>query len=90
MSFFIPFITALIPSLVILMFSWWFGKRGYPLFVRILPGILLSVMAIIIFYISITQIRGFEGGLYGIVSFILIVFAIVSFFIGIKVTANRN
>lgn len=90
MFFLIPFIAALIPSLIILLVAWWFGKRDYPMFIRILPGILLSVAAIIIFYISITQIRGFEGGVYGILSFTLIVFGIISFLIGIKVPGNHN
>ncbi len=90
MFFLIPFITAFIPGLIILMLAWWFGKKGYPLLVRLLPGILLSITALIIFYIGIAHIRGFEGGVYGILSFFLIIFAIISFFIEKRVTASRN
>lgn len=89
MFFFIPFLTALIPGIIISMVAWWFGNKGYPLFVRMLPGILSSITAIIIFYISIVHIRGFEGALYGVLSFFLIIFAIISFIIGKKVTAKQ-
>ncbi|MEH7458033.1 YesK family protein [Bacillus sp. JJ1127] len=34
------------------------------------------------------KIRGFEGGAYGILSFFLIIFSIISFFIGKRVNVN--
>ena len=89
MFFLLSFLVAFIPGIIISMVAWWFGKKGYTLFVRMLPGILLSITAVIIFYISIVHIRGFEGALYGILSFFLIIFAIISFIIGKKVTAQR-
>jgi YesK-like protein len=84
----IPFLLALIPGMIVSMVTWWFAKKGYPLFVRMLPGTVLSIAAIISFYIGFVYIRGFEGGLYGILSFFLIIFAIFSFIIGEKVTAQ--
>lgn len=85
-----PFLIALIPGIILMVVTWWFGKKGYPLFVRMLPGTLLSISAVIIIYISFVSIRGFEGVAYGILSFFLIIFAIISFFIGKKVTAHNN
>jgi len=70
------------------MAAWRFRKKGYSLFVRILPGTLLSIIAVIIFCIGIVHIRGFEGGLYGILSFFLIAFAIISLIIGKKLKLN--
>ena len=86
----VPFLIAFIPGIILMVVTWWFGKNGYPLFVRMLPGTILSISAVIIFYSSFVYIRGFEGAAYGILSFFLIIFAIMSFFFGKKFTANHN
>ncbi|WP_233260493.1 YesK family protein [Paenisporosarcina sp. OV554] len=51
-----------------------------------LPGILAIIAAAILFYIGFVNIRGFEGAGYGILSFFLIIFAIISFVVGKKDT----
>lgn len=82
MFFLVPFLIALILGIIISMVTWWFGKKGYPLFVRMLPCTVLCIAAVSSFYIGYVYIRGFEGALYGILSFFLIIFAIISFAIG--------
>lgn len=84
----IPFLFAFIPGIILTVVTCWLGKKGYPLFVRMLPGTLLSIAAVIIFYISFVYIRGFEGGVYGILSFFLIIFAVISFIVGKKVATK--
>lgn len=84
-----PFLMALIPGTIILVLAWWFSKKGFSLFVRMLPGILSIIAAAILFYIGFANIRGFEGGAYGILSFFLIIFAIISFSIGKKDAAKQ-
>lgn len=69
---------ALIPGIFIVVLAWWFRKKRFSLFVRMLPGILLIITAVILFYIGFVNIKGFEGGAYGILSFFLIIFAIIS------------
>ena len=75
---------ALIPGIIILTLTWWFSKKGFSLFVRMLPGILALIVAAILFYIGFFNIRGFEGAAYGILSFFLLTFAITSFVVGKK------
>lgn len=84
------FLVALIPGIIILTLTWWFSKKGFSLFVRILPGIFLIIAAAILFYIGFVNIRGFEGGAYGILSFFLIIFAITSFVIGKRTWVCAN
>ena len=88
MFFLVPFLMALIPGVIISLVTWWFGKKGYPLCVRMLPCTVLSIVAVISFYIGYVYVRGFEGALYGILSFFLIIFAIISFAIGKRTLLN--
>ncbi len=74
-----PFLMAVVPGIVILLVTWWFKKMNLSLFVRIIPGILTVIAAIILFYIGFVNIRGFEGAAYGILAFFLVVFGIASF-----------
>jgi len=74
-----PFLMAVLPGIVILLCAWWFNKMNLPLIVRTIPGILTVIAAIIVFYIGFVNIRGFEGAVYGILAFFLLLFAIVSF-----------
>ncbi|MGE8082158.1 YesK family protein [Peribacillus loiseleuriae] len=80
-----PFLMAIVPGIIILLLTWWFSKINLSLFVRIIPGILTVIAAIILFYIGFVKIRGFEGAGYGILAFFLIIFAIISF-----VMANKG
>ncbi|MEK4229219.1 YesK family protein [Solibacillus sp. FSL H8-0538] len=84
-----PFLMALIPGIIILMFTWWFSKKGFSFFVRRLPGVLAIIVATNLIYIGFVNIRGFEGVGYGILGFFLIFFAIISFAIGKKDTIKR-
>ncbi|MGX2962101.1 hypothetical protein JNUCC23_23150 (plasmid) [Peribacillus sp. JNUCC 23] len=74
-----PFLMAIVPGIIILLLTWWFNKINLSLSLRIVPGILTVIAAIILFYIGFIKIRGFEGASYGILAFILIIFAIISF-----------
>ena len=80
----VPFLTALIPGFIIVVLTRWLSKKGLSLYIRMLPGILLIIIAAILFYIGFVNIRGFEGGVYGVLSFFLVIFAIISFAIGRK------
>ncbi|PEJ24537.1 hypothetical protein CN689_27190 [Peribacillus butanolivorans] len=60
-----------------------------PLFVRIVPGVLTVIAAIILFYIGYVNIRGFEGAAYGILSVFLICFAILSLIMAKKPSKAR-
>ncbi|WP_347860824.1 YesK family protein [Salimicrobium sp. PL1-032A] len=84
-----PLLVSLIPGIIVLALTWWFSRRGLPLYIRILPGGLLTIAAVILFYIGFVNIRGFEGAAYGILCFFLILFSITSFAIGFKVTIDR-
>ena len=81
---------SLIPGIVILLVTWWFEKMNFSLFVRIMPGIFTVIASIILFYIGLVKIRGFEGAAYGILAFYLIVLAVVSLVIANKKTIVKN
>ncbi|WP_181350025.1 YesK family protein [Thalassobacillus sp. CUG 92003] len=83
-----PLLVSLIPGIIVLALTWWFRKKEFSLLMRMLPGCLLTIGAVILFYIGFVNIRGFEGAAYGILSFLLILFAITSFAIGLKVKVN--
>jgi hypothetical protein len=85
MMFLVPFLIALIPGVIIFLVTWTLAKKGYALSVRMLPGILLITFSLVVFYIGFVHIRGFEGALYGILSFFLIMFALISMVIGKKI-----
>ncbi|WP_132011104.1 hypothetical protein [Mesobacillus foraminis] len=55
-----------------------------------LPGIVLTVAAVILFYIGFVNFRGLEGAAFGIIDFILTIFSIISFSIGKKDTTNQQ
>lgn len=77
-----PLLMSLTPGVIAVILSWWFYKKRLPLFVRLLPTILLIISAGIIFYIGYVQVRGFQGGAYLLLSFFLITFAAICFVIG--------
>jgi hypothetical protein len=86
MMLLVPILTALIPGIIILTLTWLLNKKGLSLYVRMFPGVLAMIAALIIFYVGFVTVRGFEGGAYGILSFILFIFSIISLFMGIKYT----
>ncbi|WP_245183619.1 YesK family protein [Lentibacillus salicampi] len=79
-----PLLMSLIPGVVTLLITWWFKRLNFSLLVQIIPGVLTVIAALILFYIGFVNIRGFEGGAYGILAFFLIIFAIISFIIAKK------
>ena len=83
-----PLLVSLIPGIFVLALTWWFSRKGFSLYIRMLPGCILTIVAVILFYIGFVNIRGFEGAAYGILGFFLILFAIISFTIGLKVKVN--
>lgn len=83
-----PLLMALLTGVIILVLTWWFSKKDFPFLIRMLPGLITIIAAAILFYIGFVNIRGFEGGAYGILSFFLIIFSIISFFIGKRVNIN--
>ncbi|MFD6207495.1 YesK family protein [Peribacillus sp. NPDC060253] len=89
MMILVPLLMTLIPGMIILTLTWWLSKRGCPLLLKMLPGIIAIIAAFILFYIGFVHIRGFEGAAYGFLSFFLIIFAFISFLIGKKVSVIR-
>lgn len=79
-----PLLMSIIPGIVILLVTWWFKKMNFSFFVRLIPGIVTVLAAIILFYIGFVNIRGFEGAAYGILAFFLVIFAIISFIMSKK------
>ncbi|WP_059105035.1 hypothetical protein [Shouchella shacheensis] len=79
-----PFLVAIVPGAFVLVLTWSFRKLNFPLSLRLLPGILTVVAAVILFYIGYVEIRGFEGGAYALLAFFLIGFAVLSFVIANK------
>ncbi|WP_416150092.1 hypothetical protein ACM26V_03590 [Salipaludibacillus sp. HK11] len=77
-----PFLTAFILGIIILMLTYWFSKKGFSLFIRMLPGIIAIIGAVILFYIGFVDIRGFEGGTLGLLGFLIAIFSIIAFVIG--------
>ncbi|WP_026673005.1 YesK family protein [Alkalihalobacterium bogoriense] len=77
----VPFLTALIPGIIILMLTYWLSKKGFPLFIRISPGIIAIIAALILFFIGFFNIRGFEGAAYGFLAISIAIFSILSFII---------
>ncbi|MEJ9230831.1 hypothetical protein LAV79_15360 [Peribacillus butanolivorans] len=89
MMIFEPFFVAIVIGVIILLVTWWFKKINLPLFVRIVPGVLTVIVAIILFYIGFVNIRGFEGAAYGFLSVFLICFGILSFIMAKKPSKAR-
>jgi len=83
-----PFLASVILGSLILLMTWWLKKRNFSLFVRTIPSILTVISAIISFYIGFVIINGFNGAFYGILSFFLIGFAIISFVMAKKFEAK--
>ncbi|MGE7603298.1 YesK family protein [Peribacillus sp. NPDC097675] len=81
MMIFGPMLVALIPGIIIWTLTWWLSKKGFSRLIKVLPGTIAVISALILFYISIVYIRGFEGAAYGILSFFLILVAAISFMI---------
>ena len=79
MMLLVPFLIAIIPGIIILLLTWWFTKKGLPLFGKLLPGSLALIASVVLFYVGFVSIRGFEGGAYGILSIILFIFSVLSF-----------
>lgn len=82
----VPILTAFILGIIILTLTWWLSKIGISLYVRMIPGMLAMIAALILFYVGFVTIRGFEGGAFGILSFILFILFIISLFTGKKNT----
>ncbi|WP_281658121.1 YesK family protein [Halobacillus sp. Cin3] len=80
-----PLLVSFFPGILVLGLTWWFSRKGFSLFIRMLPGALLSIAALILFYIGFVNIRGFEGAAYGILCFFFMLFAILSFAVAFKV-----
>lgn len=78
MMLFAPFLVSIVPGVIILLLTWWFKKKNFSLSVRIAPAIIGIVGAIVMFYIGFVNVRGFEGVAYGILSFFLIILAIIA------------
>lgn len=84
-----PFLIALIPGIIILLLTWWFKKKNFSLSVRIVPGIIGVVGAIVLFYIGFVNVRGFEGAGYGLLSVFLIIFAFIAMAMAKKPSETR-
>jgi hypothetical protein len=80
MYFGLPFLIAAVPGVLALLLTYWFNKRKLHVFVRVLPSLLVVGGAIFSFYYGIEVVRGFEGGMFLILSIFLILFAIAGFF----------
>lgn len=79
-----PLLMSLVPGFAALLLTWWFTKMNFSLIIRVIPGILTIIAAVILFYIGYVNIRGFEGAAYGILAFFLVSFAVISFIIAKK------
>lgn len=79
-----PLLMSLIPGIVVLLVTSWFRRMNFSLFVRMTPGMLTVIAAIILFYVGYVNIRGFEGAAYGILAFFLVIFAVISFIMAKK------
>ncbi|MFJ7745166.1 YesK family protein [Peribacillus sp. NPDC097295] len=88
MMIFGPMLVALIPGIIIWTLTWWLSKKGVSPLIKMLPGTIAVISALILLYISIVYIRGFEGVGYGFLSFFLILVACVSFMISKGVRAT--
>lgn len=82
----VPILTAFILGIIILTLTWWQSKIGISLYVRMIPGMLAMIAALILFYVGFVTIRGFEGGAFGILSFVLFILSIISLFMEKKNT----
>lgn len=89
MFFGIPFLVAVLPGFLVLLLTWWFKKRKFHIFVRILPSILIACASFISFYYGYVEVRGYEGALYGILAFFLFCYSVVGFILATK-NYNRN
>ena len=78
-----PLLIALIPVVIILACYRWVRTKEIPFLIKMLPGIVSFVMAILIFSSGVINVRGFEGLTYGILSFYLIGAGIIVLF-GVK------
>ncbi|MBH0173689.1 hypothetical protein IHV09_08975 [Fictibacillus sp. 23RED33] len=66
------FLISLVPGVIVLFLTWWLRKKNVSLFIKLLPCLLTVISSLVIFYVSIEFIRGFEGAAYGILAFFLL------------------
>ena len=83
-----PLLGALILGGFILLLTWWLAKKRLSLLLISLPSLTTIVVALVLFYIGIVEIRGFEGVAYGFLSIFLITFAIISLILAKKTRAS--
>ena len=84
-----PFYVSIVPGVIILLLTWWFKKKNFSLSVRIVPGIIGVVGAIVMFYIGFVNVRGFEGAGYLFLSVFLIIFAFIALAMAKKPSKTR-
>lgn len=83
-----PLLISLIPVVMILALTKWFRTKEFPFFIKILPGILSIVIAILLFSSGVVNVRGFVGLSYGILSFYLIGAGILVLFSGKNINSK--
>ncbi|MBH0156694.1 hypothetical protein IHV10_09975 [Fictibacillus sp. 5RED26] len=84
MFFGMPFLISLIPGIIVLFLTWWLRKKNVSLFIKLVPCLLIVISSLVIFYVSLEFIRGFEGAAYGILAFFLLCFGVAAYFLAIK------
>lgn len=87
MLLFVPAGVGIAIGLIILAFSSILKKRNTSL--AKLPPIIGFIISIVIFVISFS-VRGFEGAAYGITAFVVLVFALISFFTSTNKTTKSQ
>ncbi|WP_144697561.1 YesK family protein [Fictibacillus phosphorivorans] len=91
MFFGMPFLISSVPGVVVLFFTWWLRKKNVSLFIKLVPCLLTVISSLVIFYVSLEFIRGFEGAAYGILAFFLLCYGVAAYFLATKrITVIQN
>lgn len=84
MMIFMPLLVAIVPGILVILLAWLFAKKEFSRLVRMTPGVLTLIAAVVLFYIGFVNVRGFEGIAYGILSFFLVIFGFSAILVGTK------
>lgn len=84
MMIFMPLLVAAVPGILVILLAWLLAKKEFSRLVRMTPGVLTLIAAVVLFYIGFVHGRGFEGAAYGILSFFLVIFGFSAMLVGTK------
>lgn len=82
MMLFMPVGLGVLIGVIVLLLTTWFKRKSLSKILINTPAILTTLSVIILFYVGLVAVRGFEGAAYGFLAGTMLIFAVISLIIG--------